>query len=519
MLRTATIGCLALSLGLATAEVEAQRGRGLTATRTAHARTNGRAYGRRGRVSAPNRALRSTRHGSARRFRGRPARRSMRSRTGLRVHQQRAERSRGPREVEMTDAAQAIGRRVFVATGSAAPTSLFRGMREFAAERGGVTDMFYMPTFASAVNFSEKVTPYFRPHLMFTSMSNRQAASQGRANMIRDDLHNLGRRVDRGEFRFDTVIVRVSPPDAHGYVSLGTTGDITISAVRDVLRNGGRVIAEVNPNVPRTRGGNRLRYRDLSHVYRSDEALSELGQMPPTAAENAIGRNIARLIPDGRESTLQVGIGGAINNLGPALRNKRLRIWSEMGSDWALELMQGERPAVREATFSFLHGTNNLYRFAHDNPNVRVEASTTVNDPANIRQQRRMFAINTALEVDLSGNTNAEQVGNRVISSPGGQPNFMEGAATSSDGRAIMALRSTAKTGSSTLVIRLNGPHVTTPGRHVDHVVTEWGATPFLRHATPARRAVAIIKVADPSHRPALAEAALEAPCDYGPTT
>lgn len=424
-------------------------------------------------------------------------------------HVVRPAEAAGPRVLTAAQAAQTVGHRVFVATGSAMPTSLIRPLRNFAVAREGApTEMFYMSTFASAVNFAPEVSERFRANLFFVSMPNREAATAGRANVIRDNLFNLGQRIQNSEFNLDTVIVRVSPPDEHGNVSLGTTGDLTLLAVRQVLQNGGRIIAEVNPNVPRTTGTNTLRYSDLSAVYNSNEPLPELNQTAPNAAEQQLARNISRLVREG--STLQVGIGGSLGGVGNAIRQsgrQRLHIFSEMGSDWALPLMQGEHPIVQEGTFSFLHGTSNLYQFAHENPNVRIDSSLTVNDPAVIARQDRMVAVNTALQVDLSGNTNAEAINGRLISSPGGQPNFMEGASRSTTGRAVMAIRSLNKNGESTIVPGLAGP-TTTQGQHVDYVVTEWGTSRRLRGLSPSERAVAILRVSDPILRPGLAEQA-----------
>jgi acyl-CoA hydrolase len=216
-------------------------------------------------------------------------------------------------------------------------------------------------------------------------------------------------------------------------------------------------------------------------------------------------------VPNRRRATIQVGIGAALDGVGDALRQKRkLTIYSEMLSDWAVGLMTGPRPAAHQATGSFLHGTSELMRLADHNEHITLGPADVVNDPARIARQRRMRAINTALEVDLGGNVNAEQIDGRVISAPGGNPNFMQGAASAKDGKAILALRSQNKFGDSTIVLRLHsGDLVTTPGQHVDHVVTEWGATRNLRGLAPDRRAYEILRVADPSHREALADQAL----------
>jgi 4-hydroxybutyrate CoA-transferase len=155
-------------------------------------------------------------------------------------------------------------------------------------------------------------------------------------------------------------------------------------------------------------------------------------------------------------------------------------------------------------------GAKPLYDAVNGNPRVTMDSMEVVNDPALIAKQKHMTAINTALEVDILGNVNAERIGQKIISAPGGQPNFMEGASSSKDGRSIMALRSLTRDGKSTIVLALNGPVVTTPSNHVDHVVTEWGATPKLRGMATDKRTYQIISVAHPLYRKALADTALE---------
>ncbi|MCC6747997.1 MAG: hypothetical protein IT371_10090 [Deltaproteobacteria bacterium] len=425
----------------------------------------------------------------------------------------RAEAPRGqaqPPVVTAEEAARMVGRNVYFAVGSAMPTSILRPIRLFAQQREGRTNAFYMSTFASAVNFGREVSEKFHPNLFFVSMSNREAATGGWATLHRDSLGALAKRINQGEFGIDTVVVRATPPDANGYVSFGPTSDLTMPAINAALRAGGKVIAEINPNMPRTRGDNKLHISQLSAVVEGNEVLAELTQMAPTVSEQAIAKNIGRLVPNNRRSTLQVGIGGSLVAIGEAMKNKRLRIWSEMGSDWVVDVMGRPKHKVSEAVFSFLLGTNNLYTLANNNERLRMESMLTVNDPAVIARQKRMVAVNTALEVDLAGNINAERIDGRIISFPGGQPNFMEGASRAPDGKAILGLRSINKYGESTIVTALHGP-VTTPANHLDYLATEWGATRRLRGLNAAQRTYELISVAHPAHRKAMADAALTA--------
>ena len=413
-----------------------------------------------------------------------------------------------PQELTAEEAARKIGRKVYFATGSATPISMVPLIRRYAVEREGRTDAFFMSTFASAVNFKPELKEKFHAVLLFISMSNRDAATGGWTTMPRDNLFSLGKRLRANEFGIDTIVVRVSPPDENGMVSLGTTGDTTMPAVESVIARGGTIIAEMNPNVPYMKGTNRIPLHKISYLVKSQEPLSELQQVMPNEIETEMSTNIAKLVPDG--ATIQVGIGGTLSGLGTSLLGKkRLRAWSEMGTDsWILPLMQGETPVLKGGTFSFLHGTSSLYAFAANNDKIQIADATVVNDPAVIATQPNMRSINTALQVDTSGNTNAEQIDGKVISAAGGQPNFMEGAAASKTGRSIMALRSLNKHGASTVVISLQGP-VTTKGSFVDHVTTEWGNTPLLRNMAPQSKTFELIKIAHPAHRASLAKAAL----------
>ncbi len=419
--------------------------------------------------------------------------------------------SAAPKKLSIGDAAKEMGNHVFFATGSAMPSNLVPAMRATALARPHRTNVYYMSTFATSQNFDAKVADKWHPNLLFVSPQNRQAAKDGTATLHRASLFNLGKKIQSGEMPIDTVVVRVSPPDKDGYVSLGSAGDLTLMALRAAQARGGRIIAEVNPNVAHTYG-NRIKYDELTAVIDGGGILSEHNGIQPGAPEKAIASHIARLVPNRLRTTIQVGIGNSLNGVGAALQQKRkMRIWSEMGSDWVRELMVGDKPAVKEAVFSFLHGTNALYGLAGNNPKIRMATTGEVNDPANIAAQPRMRAINTALEVDFTGNVNAERIGDRIISFPGGQPDFMEGASLSKKGLAILALRSRNKDGGSTIVPKLNGDVVTTPKEHVDHIVTEWGATRKLRGLSDAQRTYEMLRVAHPVLRAELAAAPLKA--------
>jgi 4-hydroxybutyrate CoA-transferase len=414
----------------------------------------------------------------------------------------------GPKVVSVQDAAKMAGRRIFYGTLASTPQELAKEIRNVAVKGDKKVDGFYMATMMPQEHFEPN--DKYHHNLFFVSATSRDAATNGSATRIRDNLHSLGERIEKGEFDFDTVVVRVSPPNAEGLVSLGTTGDLTMLAVKQVLARGGKVIAQVNPNVPFTRGSNTIAYKQLHAVVESNEPVPAQMQAPVTVVERTIADNVANLVPKSRRSTLQVGIGAALSDIGRAMKDKKLRIWSEMGSDWLIDtLAQEHNPAAREATVSFIHGSPLLYQVAHDNPALKIESSNTVNDPKVVAQQKRMVAVNTALEVDLTGNTNGEELEGRVVSAPGGQVNFMEGASLAPDGKAVLALRSINKFGGSTIVPKLSSKNVTTPSHFVDHIVTEWGASDRLRGMADGDRIYSILSVTHPFHREALGKEAL----------
>jgi len=417
---------------------------------------------------------------------------------------------KGPKVVDAKGAAKMAGKRVFYGTLGSTPAPIANEIRAHAETQEGQTHGFYMASMLPKSHFEP--SDKYHHNLFFVSAGSREAASSGTATRHRDNLFSLAQRIEKGEFEFDTVVVRVSKPNKDGLVSMGLTGDLTMSAVKQVLARGGKVIAEVNPNVPFTHGKNTIAYNDLSAVVESDEPLPALAEAPAGHVEGDIAKAIAGLIPNSRRHTLQVGIGAALSDIGNALQDKKLKIWSEMGSDWMIPTVAREhKPAAREAVVSFLHGSSLLAEVAHDNPAIKVDSSLRINDPKIIAQQKRMVAVNTALQVDITGNTNGEEVEGRIISAPGGQPNFMEGASIAEDGKgkAILALRSLDKYGRSTIIPSLEGKTITTPKQHVDHIVTEWGASRKLRGLSDNDRRYEVLLVTHPFHRPAMAKEAL----------
>ncbi len=414
-------------------------------------------------------------------------------------------------------AARLIGKRVYVGMGPSMPAAMLRPMMGIAKQRveqgKAKTAFHWMSTFAPPQVFSEKAKQFVDHVILFTSPANREATQKKWARRVdkKNSLHELSTRLVAGDFGIDTVVVRVSKPNAQGEVSLGPSGDLTMPAIKAALKRGGRVIAEVNPNVPFTHGTNHLKLKSVYAFYEADKntQLGEFNAGVSNSISKWIGRNIGKVVPKSRTHTIQVGIGSALSDLDVGLKGHRLRAWSEMDTDnWMLPLMKSG--ALKGGSFSFLLGTKALYDFADKNPKISIGSCNEINNPTTIAKQTRMVAINTALQVDFSGAANAERIGDRLISSPGGQPNFMQGTARAKDGRAVLALRSTNKYGKSTIVPTLQGPE-TTPAKHVDYVVTEWGATRRMRGLTTKKRAYQLLKVTHPLHRKHLAKDALTA--------
>ena len=302
----------------------------------------------------------------------------------------------------------------------------------------------------------------------------------------------------------DVAMLQVSPPDRHGMCSLGTSCD----AAKAAAESARLVVAEINEQMPRTHGNNVLPFERLHAFIATDRPLAEHHPQPETSVEARIGELVAGLVEDG--STLQMGIGGIPDAVLSRLHHKReLGIHTEMFSDRVVDLVEAgvvtNRAKVvgqgRLAT-SFVTGTRRLFDFVHDNPLVSFHPCDWTNDTAVIRRNPRVVAINSALQVDLTGQVCADSLGHRIFSGIGGQLDFIRGAALSRGGKPVIALPSTAAGGRvSRLVSQLDpGAGVVTTRGHVHWVVTEFGAV-NLHGMTLRERAEALISIAHPDFR------------------
>ncbi len=345
---------------------------------------------------------------------------------------------------------------------------------------------------------------------LFLGPNLREAYANRQVRYIPGNLADFSRFVvdpDKPEFKYSAMIVRVAPPDAEGRYSLGPNHDHIMTILEWAPHI--KVIAEVNPNIPRTRGSNFLTRNQITRLFESQDVLAGPAKLPLTEVELRIGEHLANLVKEG--ATIQVGIGNIFDGLAPALQakgQKELHIRTEMFSDSLMDVMN--LGIVGSAITGFAYGTPDLYKWLDGNQALEFHSTDFVNNPGFISQIYRMTAINTALQVNLYGEVNATMGPSGRISSPGGQVEFMQGASKSVDGKSIVAIRSTAKNGElSTIVLDFYRGPITTPHEVVSHVVTEYGIA-TLRGKNEAERAKALIRVAHPNFRKALAEEAFE---------
>lgn len=351
----------------------------------------------------------------------------------------------------------------------------------------------------------------FRLHALFLGGNMRDLYKEGKINVIPGYLGDFTKMMKdpaMEQFHYDAIVVRVAPADAKGRYSLGPNHDMIMEIIKN--RPGIKVIAEVNENVPRTLGDNFLTEDQITTKFFSKAQLAGPPVVPLTDVEKNIGKNLASLIPN--DANLQVGIGNIFGGLPAGLAAKKrqnIRIFTEMFGDPLKELV--ERGIAKDAETGFAYGSTDLYKWLDGNKKVRFVSTEVVNNPGAVAQKENFHAVNTALQVNLLGDVNAT-IGpeGRRISSPGGQMEFMTGAARSKGGKSIIAIRSTAKNGElSTIALDLYPGPVTTPHENVTHVVTEYGVAK-LQGVGEHDRAIALINVAHPKFREELFEKAVQ---------
>jgi acyl-CoA hydrolase len=371
-----------------------------------------------------------------------------------------------------------------------------------------------MMTLGSARYTRPEYEGHFRHRGLFLGPNVRDAVAAGRADYTPIFLSEIEGLFESGQLPLDVVLMQVSPPDAHGYVTLGTTVDCTLTTVR-LART---VIAEVNQQMPRTHGDTSIHVSHLSAIVETNRPLLELHTEPFTEMHMRVARNVASLIPDG--ATLQTGIGGISEAVLHCLDEKRnLGIHTEMCPDGVIDLMEsgvmnGEEKSIHrgKAVVAFVLGTKRLFDFIHENPSFEFKPIKYINDPFVIAQNERMVAINGALQIDLTGQVCADSLGTRPYSGFGGQIDFIRGAARSRGGIPIIALPSTAMHGDVSRIVPVlePGSGVVTSRGDVHYVVTEHGIA-YLHGKTLRERAQALIAIADPRFQQELEDFAVRA--------
>ncbi len=403
------------------------------------------------------------------------------------------------------------GHNIFIHSAGAAPQSLVKALAQRGDELSDI-NIYQLHTEGVAPYADLKYADVFHVNSMFIGPNVRKAHDEGRASFIPCFLSEVPIMFRSGRIPLNVALIQVSPPDRHGFCSLG----ISVDATKAAIDSAEIIIAQVNPRMPRTHGDG------LIHLDRFTAYIEETAELPEsprhilTEVEKQIGVHVAALIED--KATLQMGIGAipdaVLSYLGG---HKDLGVHTEMFSDGVIPLIESGvinnrfKTKHRDVLVSgFMMGTRKLYDFVDDNPMIRMLDIQYVNDISVIRKLPKMTSINSAIEVDLTGQVCADSIGTRMFSGVGGQMDFIRGASLSPGGKPIIALPSITGRGESKIVDILKpGAGVVTTRAHVHYVVTEYGVAD-LYGKNLKQRAKALIEIAHPDHKEALARGASE---------
>ncbi|GAB4499119.1 MAG: acetyl-CoA hydrolase/transferase C-terminal domain-containing protein [Saprospiraceae bacterium] len=404
------------------------------------------------------------------------------------------------------------GQRIFIHGSACTPVFMLKKLAEQAPRLENV-ELVSISLYGDVELDKPQYHPHFHFNSLFVSGSIRQAVNEGHADYVPVFLSEIPDLFKRNILPLDVAVVQVSEPDRHGYCSLGTSVDIARSAVNAAKH----VIAQVNPKVPRTHGDGLMHTSNFHAMVSHDEALQEVSFGNETGeTEMKIGRFIAELIDD--KSTLQLGIGTIPDAVLRCLNNhKDLGVHTEMFSDGIIDLVEKDiinnrhkKIHPNKTVTAFALGTRRLYDYVDDNPAFAFLDVDYVNEATVIRRNKRVVAINSAIEVDLTGQVCADSIGTYQYSGVGGQMDFMRGAALSEGGKPIIALTSRTAKGIPRIVPMLKpGAGVTTTRAHAHYVVTEYGVA-FLFGKNLRQRAKALIEIAHPDDREMLEKACAE---------
>ena len=392
--------------------------------------------------------------------------------------------------------------RVYVQAAAATPTVLTKALANRATELRNV-EVCHLHTEGDAPYANPELAESFHVNSFFIGANVRHTLTAGNGSYTPVFLSELPNLFRKNVLPIDVAFIHVSPPDIHGYCSLGVSVEATVAAIE----NAKIVIAQVNPQMPRTFGDGILHVSEINYLVEVNLPIHEHPVAAFSKEEEKIGEYVASLIED--RSTLQMGIGSIPNAALSKLKNhKDLGLHTEMFSDGVIDLIESDvincnyKGTLRgRALATFLIGSKRLYDFVNDNPFIEMKESSMVNDTARIRKNPKMVAINSAIEVDLTGQVCADSIGAKMYSGVGGQMDFIRGASLSPGGKAIIALPSITKKGESRIVPFLKqGAGVVTTRSHAQYIITENGIAD-LYGKTLKQRMAELVKIAHPNHQ------------------
>lgn len=410
--------------------------------------------------------------------------------------------------MRVVSAAEAVagirsGQQIYVHSAAATPSVLLDALVARALELHDVK-VVHFHIEGPGPHLQPEMATHFFHRALFIGPNARAAVNEGRAEYIPAFLSDVPGFFRRGILPLDAVLVNVSPPDQHGFCSLGTS----VLAMPAAIKAATTVIAQLNAAVPRTLGDTFIHVDEIDLAVEVNVPVYA-HQLPAVGeVESRIGRLVAELVPDG--ATIQMGIGAIPSAVAASLHDKHdLGVHTEMMTDVVLDLVEagvvtGARKEINagRVVATFMLGSERLYRWVDDNPMVEMRRVEYTNDTSVIRRFKRMVAINSAIEIDLTGQVCADSIGTRMYSGVGGQMDFIRGAALSDEGRAIIALPSTAAGGTVSRIVPYlqQGAGVVTTRAHVETIVTEWGVAEMHGRSIP-ERSRALIAIADPRFR------------------
>lgn len=417
------------------------------------------------------------------------------------------------RRVSAAEAVNVVrsGDRVFIHSVAAAPQALIAALTARAAELRDV-EIVQLHTEGPAPYAAPEMAGSFRVNALFVGKNVRDAVARGQADYVPVFLSEVPALFRSRAMPLDVALISVSPPDKHGFCSLG----VSVDASRAAAQSARTVVAQVNAAMPRSHGDGLIHVDDIDLAVEEAAPIFEVSQAKTGELERTIGGFVASLVEDG--ATLQLGIGAIPEAVLAALTDHHdLGVHTEMFSDGIVDLVERgvvtgalKRNHPGKVVASFVMGSRRLYDFIDDNPSVLLLDVAYTNDTAVIRRNPKVTAVNSALEIDLTGQVCADSLGTFQYSGVGGQMDFIRGASLSERGKPIIALPSVTSRGESRIVPYLKqGAGVVTTRAHVNYVVTEHGAA-SLHGKNLRQRARALIGIAHPGHREALEKAAWE---------